>query len=165
MPPKAHRRCFKVAWIASGSRASSSALVLVMASRISATAASVKTTWISAVSIWVLLWMRGSPSPAPHPQENRGRRGHREALPGIAAPVTSAVFGDWRGCCSCSRGKEPPWGRRGGVPRGEHGTHSEGWAGDKDCGAAAPFSVLSLLLSVALDQLARSVIPVLDPIA
>src|SRR5712691_11210050 len=49
---------------------SSSALLLVMALRISATAASVKTTWISTVFILVLLWMRGSPSPAPHPQEN-----------------------------------------------------------------------------------------------
>jgi len=47
-----------------------------------------------------------------------------------------------------------PLGRRGGVPRGEHGTHSEGWAGDKDCGAAAPSSVLAVyccrLLSINL---------------
>jgi len=53
----------------------------------------------------------------------------------------SSRGGGWQRLCSR---REPPWGQRGGVPRGEHGTHSEGRAGDNDCGAAAPFSVLAV---------------------
>jgi len=49
-----------------------------------------------------------------------------------------------------------PLGRRGGVPRGEHGTHSEGWAGDKRLRRSRTLQrARDLLLSVAIDQHVR----------
>jgi len=66
--------------------------------------------------------------------------------PGIAAPVTSAVFGDWRGCCSCSCSRGgAPWGGAGrcAARRARHAQRSAG-GGPKTAAPAAPFSVLAV---------------------
>jgi len=70
--------------------------------------------------------MGGSPALAPHPPENSARPELTGRLslgvckaPAAGGPVAAADAAGGGFALG-----EPPWGRRGGVPRGEHGTRS-----------------------------------------
>jgi hypothetical protein len=104
----------------------------------------------------------------PHPPENSARP---ELTGRLSLGFAKPMRGQWPPAAAAEAAgsgfalEGSPWGRRGGVPRGEHGTHSEGWAGDKDRGAAAPSSVLLSTFVGCSRSTSASAAHVLDPLA